>query len=66
MRNLAAILLSLSLLACSTIEQNPNTAKLVTQYAVLKFAEQSSPDRKAERLANVKPHCGRRQSNCLQ
>jgi hypothetical protein len=54
MRNLAVILLSLSLLGCATIEQNPNTAKLVTQYAVLKFAEQSSPDRRAERLANVK------------
>ena len=49
---LSVVALSL-LVGCSTIEQNPNTAKLVTQYAVLKFAEQSSPDRKAERLANV-------------
>lgn len=54
MRKLLVTLLAISLVGCATIEKNPNTAKLVTQYAVLKFAEQSSADRRAERLANVK------------
>src|SRR5688572_22435403 len=40
--------------ACASIEKNPNTAKLATQYAVLKFAEQSSPDKRAGRLENVR------------
>lgn len=54
MRTLIAALVSILLFAsCATIEQNPNTAKLVTQYAVLKFAEQSSDGRRAERISNV-------------
>jgi hypothetical protein len=53
MRNLSILILSAVLCGCATIEENPNTAKLVTQYAVLKFDEQSSPARRAERMANV-------------
>lgn len=54
MRKLIVLALALSLAGCATIEKNPNSAKLVTQYAVLKFAEQSSPERRAARLENVK------------
>lgn len=53
MSKLYVLVLCALLAGCATIEENPNTAKLVTQYAVLKFAEQSSADRRAERLANV-------------
>lgn len=49
-----ASILALSLASsCATLENNPASAKLVTQYAVLKFAEQSSADKRAERIANV-------------
>lgn len=42
------------MLGCATLEKSPNTAKLVTQYAVMKFAEQSSDERRVERIANVR------------
>lgn len=51
---LIALLLSVSMLGCATLEKSPNTAKLVTQYAVMKFAEQSSDERRVERIANVR------------
>ena len=41
------------LLGCATLEERPATAKLVTQYAVLKFADQSSPIKRADRIAKV-------------
>ena len=58
MRNLRSLFVSFCLalifVGCATFEKHENSAKLVTQYAVMKFAEQSSPERRDERIANVK------------
>lgn len=51
---LSALILSFTLLGCATFNQHQGTAKLVTQYAVMKFAEQSSAERRDERIANVR------------
>lgn len=49
-----ALLSALMLAGCKSIEERPATAKLVTQYAVLKFAEQSSADKRAVRIEHVR------------
>lgn len=46
--------LTLALFGCSFLRESPSTAKLVVQYSVAKFAEQSSAERRLERLNNVK------------
>lgn len=54
MRRLAALYLAFLMVAgCATFEQHETSAKLVTQYATLKYIEQIPTDQKAERKARI-------------
>lgn len=48
-----ALMICAALSGCATIEKNPATAKLATQYAVAKFIENSAAEKRAERKARI-------------
>src|SRR5215203_13675 len=54
LKSLSVFIFTVLLCGCAFLRESPSTAKLLVQYSVSKFAEQSSPDRRIDRLNNVK------------
>lgn len=54
MRKLAIPLLLIVLSGCATFEKHEPTARLVTQYAVLKYAERLPEESRATRIERIK------------